>query len=126
MKVTGPGSQTPTGAAEEAKAPQTTEGPSFSDKLDRAGAPKPSASAGGAAKTSAPGGKMTGDIAAALARKDITPETAVDQVVNRILDKQVGASAGTKSATRASVENALRDAIETDPVLQAKVKSLAD
>jgi hypothetical protein len=125
MKVTGPGSQTPTGSAEEAKAPQTTEGPSFGDKLDRAGGPKPSAGAGGATKTAAPG-KMTGDIAAALARKDITPETAVDQVVNRILDKQVGASSGTKSATRASVENALRDALETDPVLQSKVKSLQD
>jgi hypothetical protein len=125
MKVTGPGSQAPTGAAEEAKAPQTTEGPSFNDKLERASGSTSSSGTGGTAKTSTPG-KMTGDIAAALARKDITPETAVDQVVNRILDKQVGAGAGTKSATRASVESALRDALETDPVLQAKVKSLHD
>jgi hypothetical protein len=123
MKVTGPGSQIPTGAPEETKATDAKEGTGFADKLDRTAETNQGSPATPAARTT-PQGKLTGDIAAALARKEITPETAVDQVVSRILDTQVGP--GTKSATRASVETALRDALETDPVLSAKVKSLAD
>jgi hypothetical protein len=124
MKVTGSGPQVPTGAADEAKPAENAKGPTFADKLESTAAPTQTTSAGAGARTSSAGGKLTGDIAEALVNKEITPEAAVDQVVNRILDKQVGP--GTKSATRASVETALREALESDPVLSSKVKSLAD
>jgi hypothetical protein len=63
------------------------------------------------------------DIGDALESGAITPEAAVDQVVDRVLDNQLGANAPAK--LRSEVESAMRDAIETDPVLGAKIKSLS-
>jgi hypothetical protein len=123
MKVTRSGSDIPTSGPEEAKAPQTAESPKFVDKLEQTSGPTQTQDAAPTARPSTPG-KLTGDIAAALARKEITPDAAVDRVVSRILEKQVGP--GAKPEVQAKVETALRDALETDPVLMAKVKSLAD
>ena len=44
-------------------------------------------------------------------------------MVDRVLDNQLGADAPPK--LRSQVETAMRDAIETDPVLGAKIKSLS-
>ena len=120
MKVTGPGSQPPVGAPEEPNAPEAKAGAGFADKLDRTAGTQPA----GAAAAGKAAGTLTSDIARALANKEITAEAAVDQVVSRILDKQVGP--GGQPSTRAKVETALRDALETDPVLSAKIRRLAE
>ena len=70
----------------------------------------------------APNTPLTGDIGRKLENKEITVQTAVDQVVSRILDKQVGNSA--PAGARTAVETALRAALEDDPLLNEKLKTL--
>jgi hypothetical protein len=124
MKITRPGSQIPAGASEEAAAPKAPEGTNFADKLEQTSGPNQASAGTAAPRTAPPTGKLTGDIGAALVNKQITPQAAVDQVVNRILDRQIGP--GDKSPARSNVESFLREAMEADPLLSAKLKSLND
>jgi hypothetical protein len=122
MKIRGPGSGTPTDSVEKSESVGKTENSTFAEKLEKTSGPTAATGPAPAARTAAQG-KLTSDIARALKAKEITPEAAVDQVVSRILDRQVGA--GGSPAARSQVETALRDALESDPVLAAKVKSLS-
>lgn len=121
MKITGSGPNVPAGSTEDAKGVDRPAGDTFANKLDKV------ASTASAATEKAPPpppvpGRMTGDIGAALDRKEITVESAIDQVMGRILDRQLGE--GAPPAARSEVESALRDALKSDPVLSAKVQSL--
>lgn len=62
------------------------------------------------------------DLAADLEAGRVDARAALDHVIARLLDLQVGANA--PAAVRAQVESALRDALETDPVLVAKLREL--
>ncbi len=62
------------------------------------------------------------DIAAELQGGKITPQAAVDRVLNRIVDQQVGVDA--PPTVRQAVGAALRDALESDPLLVEKVRRL--
>jgi hypothetical protein len=127
MKIRGSGPSAPTGAPEGSQGTQGTDktgGPNFADRLDKTTAAGATAAP---EKASAPSGgpprKLTGDIGAKLEKGQISTNDALDQVVSRILDKQI--AAGAPPTTRAKVETALRDALETDPVLTAKVRTLS-
>jgi hypothetical protein len=63
------------------------------------------------------------EVAAGLAGGRLAPEEAVKRVIERILDRQVGPDA--PAAIRDQVGAALRDALESDPVLAEKVRALA-
>ena len=116
MKVTGPGMNQPpdVGGAEGATGEQA-----FADQL--AG----TQGAHGALPTTATGPAATievADIAAELRSGKLTREAAVDKVVERVLDRQLGASA--PPAVRERVGAALRDALDTDPLLAEKLQRL--
>ncbi|HEY0709268.1 MAG TPA: hypothetical protein VGG33_20830 [Polyangia bacterium] len=121
MRINKGGPQTPVGGADEAGASDKAAGTGakFAEKLE-----KTAAASGGPAADKSAGNqrRLTGDIGAALENKEISAEAAVDQVMNRILDNQMGA--GTPAGTRAQVENALREALDSDPLLSAKLKNL--
>jgi hypothetical protein len=72
-----------------------------------------------ATKTSA-----VADIGAELASGKMTPEAALDKLVEQILDQRVGKHAGP--GVRAQVAQALRDSLADDPLLAAKVRSLGE
>jgi hypothetical protein len=63
-------------------------------------------------------------VASELQAGKITPEHAVDRVVHLVLDQQLGADAPV--AIRNNVEAALRNTLETDPMLADRVRKLAE
>jgi VIT1/CCC1 family predicted Fe2+/Mn2+ transporter len=120
MRINKGGPQIPVGGADEAGGADKASGAGskFAEKLDKTAA----ATGASADKSSGNQRRLSGDIGAALENKEITAEAAVDQVMNRILDNQVGGD--TPAKTRAQVENALREALDSDPLLSAKLKTL--
>ncbi len=118
MKITGPGSGSPPDGVQPPDEAQAPSGAKFAEKIDkaavsqqpRAGDVEPAA--GGIA-----------DIGADLRAGRITPAAAIERVVERVLDRQVGADA--PAAVRAKIEASLRQALEDDPLLAAKIRSLS-
>lgn len=119
MKVTGPGSGLPPEGATPPEEAAGAGGPAFAEKLERAGG-TPDAGRAAEAQSGKPGD--IADISAELTAGRISAQTAVDRVIGRVLDRQVGADAPT--AVRERVEAALRQALEDDPVLAEKLRSL--
>jgi hypothetical protein len=66
---------------------------------------------------------LTSDIAAELKAGKLAPEAALDRVVERVLDKQLGADA--PAALRDQVRNALRDTISSDPMIADRLRGLS-
>jgi hypothetical protein len=91
----------------------------FADKLSGTKAAAKAAPGHGAA--AGPTG-LTGDLAAELQAGRITPKTALERVIDRIVDKQLGTNA--PAAVREKVRAALEDAVADDPLLAEKIKSL--
>jgi hypothetical protein len=121
MKIRGPASGQPTDGVGDASDVERSGGKDFANKLEGS---QPVAGPGAQSKADAERIKsFVSDIGDALQSGSITPEAAVDQVVDRVLDNQLGADAPAN--LRSQVETAMRDAIETDPVLGAKIKSLS-
>jgi hypothetical protein len=63
------------------------------------------------------------DIGADLKAGKITPQAAIDKVIERVLDKQLGQRATV--ALREKVGAALRESLADDPLLAAKVRALS-
>lgn len=119
-KVTGPGNgppgSTPVGGPDEGPAVAEGRVP-FSDKL------KPSEAAGAAAGpglAASPSGVT--ELAAALKAGTLSPQGAVDRMIERILDKQLGAQA--PAAAREKLRAALEAAVADDPLLAEKIRGL--
>ena len=74
------------------------------------------------AHASRTGDVAVNDVAANLQAGKLTPEAAVDQVLERVVARQVGPDA--PPAVRDQVRVALRNAIESDPFLAAKLDRL--
>src|SRR5687767_11123216 len=114
MKISGPGSKPPPeapGAADEAR---HAGGTAFAEKV-----------AGQAPADAAPrlaGSHLVADIGADLQAGRITPQIALDRVIDRVIDQQVGA--GAPAGVRERVSAALRQALEDDPLLAEKLRSL--
>jgi hypothetical protein len=101
-----------------------TEGPSgvggqrFAEKLGATDAARPASepSAASAARG------LSADVAAELAAGRIDPKAAIDRVIERVIDKQLGP--GAPAAVREKVRAALQDAVAEDPILSEKIRSL--
>ena len=63
------------------------------------------------------------DIGADLKAGKLTPQAAIDKVIERVLDRQVGPKAGP--AIRERLGAALRNSLADDPLLAAKVRALS-
>lgn len=130
MKVTSTGAGLPPtegGTAEpgDTAGPKGAAGPGFAEKLGGPLAASPTAPAqaprqDGLAAAERP--TPVRDIAAELRAGRIDSRTALDRVVDRIVDRQVGVSA--PAPVRERIAAALRDALANDPMLVAKVRDL--
>ena len=130
-KVSGPGSGPPVGGpVDEAKSegPSGVGGAKFADKLaaekpsaDKVGAADATKKAADPAATAVRG--LTADVAAELAAGRIDAKAALDRVIERVVDKQVGP--GAPAAVREKVRAALESAVADDPLLGEKIRSLA-
>jgi hypothetical protein len=118
MKISGPGSKLPPeapGATDETK---RSGGSAFADQVAGKGQVSEATPAQRTAAT-----HLVADISADLHAGRITPQIALDRVIDRVVDRQVGASA--PPGVRERVSAALRQALEDDPLLAEKLKSLA-
>ncbi len=98
-------------------------GKKFAEKLGAAraeGVARGALSTGKSEKSSA--AVHVSDIGADLKAGKLTPEAAIDKVIERVLDRQVGRKAGI--AIRAKLGAALRESLADDPLLAAKVRAL--
>jgi len=95
----------------------TESGRAFADKLD-------ATKGASGATTSSPvaGGVAVADLAAALRAGKLSGRGAVDQLVDRIVARHVGANA--PAAVREQVKATLEDALENDPLLAGKLREL--
>jgi hypothetical protein len=142
MKITGTGSPTPPDVASEGNASERAgvRGKEFSEKLDRieqggqagqgsqvstveAGAATgvDAGSFGGAARAGST--SSVAAIGAELSAGRLTPEAALERVIDGILDRQLGRDASP--AIREQVGAALRNALESDPLLAEKLRALS-
>jgi hypothetical protein len=121
-KVSGPGSGPPIGGPgddQKSESPSGAGGPRFVDKLGAADAP---------GRVNEPAAKvapraLTTDVAAELAAGRIDAKAALDRVIDRVVDKQLGP--GAPAAVREKVRAALESAVADDPLLSEQIKSLA-
>ena len=123
-KVSGPGSGPPVGGPSDDpknESPSGVGGAGFADKLRAPDAVKPAGGPAGAAAAAATHG-LTTDVAAELAAGRIDAKAALDRVIERIVDKQLGP--GAPAAVRETVRTALERAVADDPVLSEKIRSL--
>ena len=119
-KVSGPGSGPPVGGPGDDKieGPSAAGGKGFAEKLGGTDAARPASdvSPGQAARG------LTADVAAELAAGRIDQKAALDRVIERVIDKQLGP--GAPAAVREKVRAALQDAVAEDPILTEKIRSL--
>ena|ERR1700690_1896232 len=98
-------------------------GKKFAAKLATAKAEGPAKGSVAAGKTeTARKAVAVSDIGADLKAGKLTPQTAIDKVIERVLDRQVGRKAGT--AVREKLGAALRESLADDPLLAAKIRAL--
>jgi hypothetical protein len=118
MKVTGPTTSgapdaTPDATVGDAGAATDAEAPAA--ELDGA-APVDAGEAPGAAE------RMTADIAAQLVDGKIGVQAALEQVVERVIDGQLGPDA--PAAVRDQVRAALHEALASDPLLAERLRQI--
>jgi hypothetical protein len=124
MKINRSGPGGPTGPSDGGEVDKAG-GKNFAGKLDRPVATGGTAPAGGqgpvsGAEAAAP--SLVSDIAADLKAGKITPEVAVERAMARVVDTHVGNDA--PAGLRTKVEDALKEAVSSDPVLLAKIERL--
>jgi len=117
MKVSRPGARPTFKAPEIAGAKGLTAKPENAAAKPVA-APRPEAGATHAASKAT----RVSDIAADLKAGKLTSGAALDKVIERVLDRQLGARA--PASLREKVGAALRDALADDPLLASKVRTL--
>jgi len=123
MKISRPGSPQPSAAAGKASAAARSTGKGFAAKLEKAGA-QSGATAESAAPAKTGASISVADLGADLRAGRITPQAAIDKVIDRIVAKQLGIHAG--AAAKAKIGGALRERLADDPLLAAKVRALSD
>jgi hypothetical protein len=125
MKVSKPPSGSLLGRSADLTAVKKTGAKGFADKLARAsGADK--ASAATATQPTARAGKVSAvaDIGKALKAGQITPQAALDRVVERIVARHLGVHG--PAALKKNLTAALRQTLEDDPMLAAKIRALGE
>jgi hypothetical protein len=117
MKISGPGAKPPGGIEGPGGAEGASEGVkdvaerSFAEKIERGSEATRAAEAG-----------LVSDISAELQAGRLTPAAAIEKVIDRVIDQQVGP--GAPAAVREQVGAALRRALEEDPLLAEKLRAL--
>jgi hypothetical protein len=97
----------------------------FADKLARASRSATAGTATAPARAAQAGGvPAVADIGKALQTGQITPQAAIDRVVERIVARQIGPRG--PAALREKLSAALRQTLEDDPMLAAKIRALGD
>jgi hypothetical protein len=121
MKITRSPHLSGTGAAGKAPGIAGVKGKPFAEKL--AGAARAAGAARGPEKAAAARkARGVSDIGADLAAGRLGPQAALDKVIERVLDRQLGKAAAP--ALRAQLGAALRESMAEDPQLAAKVRAL--
>jgi len=126
-KVSGPGGGPPIGGPiddQKSESPSGASGTRFADKLnatDPTNATNATRKTGEAGAASAARG-LTADVATELAAGRLDAKAAIDKVIQRVIDKQIGP--GAPPAIREKVRAALESAIADDPLLSEKIKAL--
>jgi hypothetical protein len=125
MKISRTSSPQVPGSAGKAPSVSGTSGKGFASKL-AAAQTKGVAKGALAAEKPAQARKnvAVSDIGADLKTGKLTPEAAIDKVIARILDQQVGRKAGAK--VREKIGAALRESLTDDPLLAAKFRALTN
>ena|SRR2546421_10721562 len=124
MKISGPGAPGAPVPPGEGKGVEETAAPGekgFAEKLGKAGAPDAAAAA-----ESQQAGALgaVADIIADLRAGKVTAQAAVERVIDRVLAQQMGPNA--PPAVREQVSAALRQALEDDPLVAAKLRALGE
>jgi len=120
MKISRPPHAAQPGSPGKAQAVVGARGKGFAAKLARA---EDVAGAGSAGRPEAARkASFVSDIGADLKAGKISARTAIDQVVERVLDRQLGKQA--VPALREQLAAALRESLADDPLLAAKVRAL--
>jgi hypothetical protein len=99
-------------------------GRTFAETLaaGRPGAAPPPGAAPASAKAPASVDALTSDLASDLKAGRIDAQAALDRVVERVLDQQLGKDA--PAALRDQLREALRDTISSDPLLTERLRGL--
>jgi hypothetical protein len=119
VKITGPRTGQPSEGVGETPDVERSGG-KFTEALGKTESVSGAAPQGQAAP---PKKTLVGDIGQRLESGEITPEDAVDEVVDRVLDDQLGLDASPQ--LRSQVESFMRGQLETDPLLADKIKNLS-
>jgi hypothetical protein len=123
MKISRSASPESTGTAGKAAAVAGGKHGDFAAKLDKASAKTRSAPV--RAKPAAPTkSSSVSDIGAALKAGKLTPQAAIDKVIDRIVAQQLGIHAAP--AAKEKIGAALRERLADDPLLSAKIRALTD
>ena len=126
MKISRTSSPQVTGSAGKAPSVGGTSGKGFATRL--AAAQAKGVAQGGILAAEKPAQTRrtiaVSDIGAELKTGKLTPEAAIDKVIERILDRQVGRKAGAK--VREKIGAALRESLADDPLLVAKFRALTN
>lgn len=98
-------------------------GAGFAEKLAKAsGAGKAQATGKASGAAHAAKASSVADIGQALKAGQITPQAAIERVVERLVARQAGPQA--PAAVKQQLATALRQALQDDPLLAAKVRAL--
>jgi hypothetical protein len=101
-----------------ATSPGAEPGAAFADKLSGPRA----ANVAAAGEPSRTGGVAVADLGAELRSGKLTSRAAVEQVLERVVARQIGPDA--PAAVRDRVRAALQDALDADPLLAEKLRNL--
>ena len=122
MKISRSTSPESSGTAGKPAAVARTKRGDFAAKLDRAAA-KPSV-APAQARPAPTRSSSVSDIGSALKAGKLTPQAAIDKVIDRIVAQQLGIHAAP--AAKEKIGAALRERLADDPLLSAKIRALSD
>jgi hypothetical protein len=123
MKVSRPASGSPSGSKGGIAEVNSSGATGFAEKMAKAsGAGQAQASAQTAATAQTARVSSVSDIGQALKAGQITPQAAIDRVVERIVARQAGPNA--PEAVKQQLATVLRQALQDDPMLEAKVRAL--
>lgn len=136
MKVSGPGQPPPpdVAGAESGNKPDKTAtatatagrpaepGKSFAERVSGPRHAEAAAAPAGSPATFRAGDVAVSDLAAELRAGKLSSKAAIDQVLDRVVARQIGPEA--PAAVRDQVRAALQDAVENDPLLAEKLRQL--
>ncbi len=123
MKISRPASLAPSGTAGKTTSVARSKGKGFAAKLEKASA-KSQLAAPTARPAAVGSARPVSDIGADLKAGRLTPQAAIDKVIDRIIAQQLGIHAAP--AAKEEIGATLRARLADDPLLAAKVRALSD